>query len=267
MIRKPAVAHQFYPGDAARLRRDMEKLTLRVEKKESAIGIMAPHAGYVYSGVVAGEVYSRLIIPENVVIICPNHTGIGSRAAIMSGGVWEMPMGDVQINSNLAERIMEKSNRLEEDPSAHSREHSLEVQLPFLRYFNDNFKMVPVCLTNLSFNECEEIGMGIARSIVELNEPVLIVASSDMTHYEPQKYAKENDRKALKEIEALNPKGLLDVVRRNSISMCGVIPTTVMLIAAVELGAKSAQVIKYATSGDVSGDYAAVVGYAGVVVR
>jgi len=267
MIRKPAVANQFYPGDKKNLTKEIESYAIKEEKKEEVLGLIAPHAGYMYSGRVAGSVYSVVNIPDNVVIICPNHTGMGSNAAIMSEGVWQMPTGDVGINSQLSRLIKDQSKNLEEDEQAHVREHSLEVQLPFLQYFNPNFQMVPICLAGRDLKFCQDIGLALARAKKEFNQPVLIVASSDMTHYESQQSAKKKDEMAIEKILSLDPPGLLETVRRENISMCGVIPTTVMLIACKELGAKEARLVKYATSGDVSGDYDQVVGYAGIVVK
>jgi AmmeMemoRadiSam system protein B len=202
-----------------------------------------------------------------VVILSPNHTGLGSRAAVMSEGAWQMPAGEVGINSSLSRLIMEQSKYLEEDELAHLREHSLEVQLPFLQYFNPDFQMVPICLAGRDLKFCQDIGLAVARARKEFGQPVLIVASSDMTHYESQRAAKRKDEMAIEKILSLDPPGLLEIVRKESISMCGVIPTTAMLIACKELGAKDARLVKYATSGDVSGDYDQVVGYAGIIVK
>ncbi|UCD84879.1 MAG: AmmeMemoRadiSam system protein B [Deltaproteobacteria bacterium] len=267
MIRKPSVAHQFYPGDKNKLAREIESYTTKEAKKEDVLGLVAPHAGYMYSGMVAGSVYSVVNIPDNVVVLSPNHTGLGSRAAVMSEGAWQMPTGDVGINPSLSRLIMEQSKYLEEDEQAHLREHSLEVQLPFLQYFNPDFQMVPICLAGRDMKFCQDIGLAVARALKEFGQPVLIVASSDMTHYESQRVAKRKDEMAIEKILSLDPPGLLEIVRKESISMCGVIPTTVMLIACKELGAKEARLVKYATSGDVSGDYDQVVGYAGITVK
>lgn len=267
MIRKPAVANQFYPGDKNKLTKEIENYVIKEEKKEDVLGLVVPHAGYMYSGSVAGSVYSVVNIPDNVVVLCPNHTGLGSRAAIMSEGVWQIPTGDVGINSSLSRLIKDQSKNLEEDEGAHLREHSLEVQLPFLQYFNPNFQMVPICLGGRDLKFCQDIGLALARARKEFGQPVLIVASSDMTHYESRRSAKRKDEMAIEKILSLDPAGLLETVRREGISMCGVIPATVMLIACKELGAKEARLVKYATSGDVSGDYDQVVGYAGIIVK
>ncbi len=266
MIRQPAVAGQFYPGDEKSLKKELERYIVRETKKERALGVLAPHAGYMYSGAVAGAVYSRVEIPQTVVILCPNHTGLGARAAIMLEGTWIVPGTRIPIYTPLAKEIMENSRELDEDSMAHLREHSLEVHLPFLFYLNPGLRFVPICLMGSDFSLCEDVGNAVARALQKREEKALIVASSDMTHYESHKAAQEKDKKAIDKVLALDPKGLLDTVRRQNISMCGVIPATAMLVAVKELGAQRAELVKYATSGEVSGDYDQVVGYAGIFV-
>ncbi len=266
MVRHPAVAGQFYPADPSALRRMIEAY-LEPGRQRLARAAICPHAGYIYSGPVAGAVYSRLVIPEDVVIIGPNHHGLGEPAALMAEGRWEMPFGPVEINSSLAELLLEESQVVADDPRAHLYEHSLEVQVPFIQYLRPEVKIVPLCLSWLHYPECEEIGLAVARAIKAWAQPVLIVASTDMTHYESQEIAKAKDGLAVEKILALDPRGLLETVAANRISMCGVIPTTVALIAAKALGARKAELIRYATSGDITGDYAQVVGYAGLIVE
>jgi len=269
MIRNPVVADLFYPGKPEALSRELKTLVEPADKKgkkETALGIMAPHAGYVYSGRVAGQVYSRIEVPPVAVILGPNHTGQGSPASLFAEGEWRMPLGPVRIDRELAQKILSLSGLLSPDPRAHQQEHSLEVQVPFLQYFNPGIAIVPICLGRLDYPECEEIGQALARALKGLEPRPLIVASSDMTHYETQKSAEKKDKAAIDKILKLDPKGLLTVVEKDDISMCGVIPTAVMLIAALALGAKKAELVAYATSGDVSGDYAKVVGYAGIKI-
>jgi len=266
MTRQPAVAGQFYPGDEKGLKRELERYIVRVEKKESALAALAPHAAYMYSGGVAGAVYSRMEIPDIIVIMCPNHSGLGARAAIMLNGTWEIPGTSIPIHTQLAEDILKNSKELEEDSLAHLREHSLEVHLPFLFYLNPHISFVPICLMGRNYSFCEDIGKAVASAIKERKEKALIVASSDMTHYESHDEAKKKDKKAIDRVLALDPEGLLDTVRKQGITMCGVIPATAMLVAAKELGARRAELVKYATSGEVSGDYDQVVGYAGILV-
>lgn len=262
-IRKPAVAGQFYPGKEDSLRKSIEQMVCKVDEKIKAIGIVSPHAGYMYSGIVAGNVYSNIEIPETVIILGPNHTGTGSPYAIMTEGKWWTPLGEVEIESSLAKDILGSSKFIEEDINAHKFEHSLEVQIPFLQYFRSNIKIVPIVIGGDDF---EEIGEAIAKSLKKYKKDFLLVASSDMTHYESHESARKKDKLAIDEILKLDEKGMLKKVREYDISMCGYGPAAIMLIASKLLGAKEAKLIKYMTSGDVSGDYSAVVGYAGIAV-
>jgi AmmeMemoRadiSam system protein B len=266
MIRKPAVSSQFYDGDPSRLYARLATLVGSTEGSMPAIGIIAPHAGYMYSGGVAGAVYAQVEVPETVVVLGVNHTGLGAPAAVMSSGAWAMPMGSVPIAEDLAELVLQRSKYLEDDIHAHMREHSLEVQVPFLQYRQKKLSIVPICLGLLPYHICEEIGSAVAEAVRQLGRPVLLVASTDMTHYESQQRAEAKDRFALDKILSLDPRGLFDTVRGQGISMCGVIPATSTLVAALALGARSSRLIRYATSGDVTGDYQRVVGYAGLVI-
>jgi hypothetical protein len=264
MKRMPAVSGQFYPGTAAGLSRALLELTREGKAREPAIGVVAPHAGYVYSGAVAGEVFSSIQVPGRAVIFCPNHTGIGEDAAIVSHGAWRMPWGDVPIDEELAARLETACPLLREDASAHSREHAVEVQIPFLHRFRPDVRIVPVALGRLSLEECRDLGEGVADAIAGDAERPLLVASSDMSHYVPDAVARTKDRMAIDRMLALDPEGLYRTVRTERISMCGVLPATVVLFAARRLGATSARLIRYATSGDVSREFDQVVGYAGL---
>ncbi|MBU4483996.1 AmmeMemoRadiSam system protein B [bacterium] len=265
-IRKPAVAGQFYPLNKKELEAQVNAY-LGVEATPiKAKGIIAPHAGYMFSGHVAGATYARTIIPKRNIVLSPSHTGIGAQISIMSEGAWEMPSGRYQIDTGLAQSLMKHSPDIEEDLLAHMGEHSLEVQLPFIAARNPDFKFVPITIQHISYGLCEKIGQAIAQTIRVLNEDVLIIASSDMTHHESQASANKKDYMAIDCIKAMDPEWLYNIVRSERISMCGVIPSTIMLVAAIELGAKSAELVKYATSGDIIGDYNSVVGYAGIIV-
>lgn len=266
MERPPAVAGRFYPGDEEALRATVADLVGPSEHPERAIAVVVPHAGYVYSGAVAGEVYRSVEVPDHVVVLCPNHTGEGARAAITSHGSWRIPGRSVSIDSPVAEELRGVA-LLQEDTRAHAREHSLEVQLPFLVHRNPKVRFVPVCLSLLPYESCVRIGTALADIVIRHGRDVLIVASTDMSHYIPADVARARDRLALDRIEALDPEGLYRTVLDNDISMCGVIPTTVTLVAARALGAREARLVRYGTSGDVSGDHDRVVGYAGLVVR
>jgi len=264
MKRMPAVSGQFYPGTASGLSRALLDLTREETTREPAIGVVAPHAGYVYSGAVAGELFSSVRVPGKTVIFCPNHTGIGEDAAVMSHGAWRMPWGDVPIDEELATRLETACPLLREDASAHLREHAIEVQLPFLHRFRPDVRIVPVALGRLSLEECRALGEGVANAIAADAERPLLVASSDMSHYVPDAVARKKDRMAIDRMLALDPEGLYRTVRTERISMCGVLPATVVLFAARRLGATSARLVRYATSGDVSRDFEQVVGYAGL---
>lgn len=265
-VRIPAVAGRFYPGDPERLRRDIHQYVSVSGNKIHAIGCVAPHAGYMYSGHVAGAVYARLELPKRFIILCPNHTGVGEPLAIMSEGSWKTPLGNVQIDSELAKALMARFPLISEDELAHRAEHALEVQLPFLQELAGTFQFVPIAVGTARFDALSALGITMADVIQQDAGRVLIVASSDMNHYEPDDRTRVKDHKAIEKILALDPKGLYETVRDEDISMCGFGPAVAMLTAANRLGAKTAQLIKYATSGDVSGDRDAVVGYAGIAV-
>jgi hypothetical protein len=267
MVRKPAQAGRFYMKEPEALREQVEKYVRRNIKKEDVLGIVSPHAGYFYSGKVAGAVYSKINLPDTIIIIGPNHTGIGAEIAIMAEGEWEMPNGKVEIDSSLAKELLSESGGLlQEEEEAHLHEHSLEVQLPFIQYFKTDFTIVPICMRDQRVSTCRELGKAIAR-VIKSKTPCLIVASSDMTHYESQKDAERKDRLAIDRILKLDPEGLLKTVIDEDISMCGPGPTATMIFACKELGAKRSELVLYNTSAEASGDYSAVVGYAGVIVK
>jgi AmmeMemoRadiSam system protein B len=266
-VRKPAVSGQFYPGNPNRLSEEIERLIDPKIKKQKAIGIVSPHAGYIYSGQVAGMVFSSVEIPESVIILGPNHTGYGPRASIMETGSWQMPMGEVKIDQETAQTILRDSDIIQSDTSAQMLEHSIEVQVPFLQYFQPNLQIVPIVLSGYNFSMCQSIAHSIVKGIQSNNKDTLIVASTDLTHYKSQTEANRNDQKVIDKILNLNAQELLEIVIQEEISMCGVIPVTTMLLAAKELEARKATLVKYMTSGDVSGDFSNVVGYAGIVIN
>lgn len=267
MRRPPAVAGRFYPGQPAALTRDLTRYIEPAKEKQAAIGCVVPHAGIMYSGHVAGAVYGRLQLPKRFIILSPNHTGMGAPLAIMSEGVWETPLGDVPIDTELAHELKRAYPRLDEDIEAHRFEHSLEVQLPFLQHLLGELRFVPIAVGVGRYTPLEELGHAVAAVVKKAKPAVLVVASSDMNHYESDERTRVKDRKAIDRILALDPQGLLETVQREDISMCGFAPTVAMLTAAKYLGAQQADLIRYATSGDITGDRSAVVGYAGVIVR
>ena len=272
-VRQPAVAGRFYPANAQHLRAEVETFTtaranasMEEELKIHAVGCVVPHAGYVYSGFVAGAVYRRLELPRRLVILCPNHTGMGEPLAIMSEGAWHTPLGDATIDEALANQLKSRMPLLTEDQEAHRSEHALEVQLPFLQVLAPGFRFVPITVGTSNFEALSALGVVLGGVAADADEPVLIIASSDMNHYESDAITRTKDRRAIDQILALDPRGLYETVREGNISMCGYGPAVVMLTAARKLGAANAKLIRYATSGDVSGDREMVVGYAGIAV-
>lgn len=267
MTRQPVVAGRFYPGDPAVLAKYLDQVMPAGTPKRKALGLVSPHAGYIYSGAAAGTVISAALITPTVIMLGPNHTGRGTPASIMSQGAWRTPLGDAAIDEELAETLKKKCPLLREDATAHEHEHSLEVQLPFLQHINPAVKIVPICLMLRNHDHMALLGKAIGTAVKEKGGNILILASSDMTHYEHAEIARHKDSIAIKRILALDPEGLYRVVCQEQITMCGVVPATVMLHAALEQGAVKAENIVYTNSGLVSGDYASVVGYAGVLVE
>ena len=267
MIREPVVAGRFYPGTADRLRQMIEGMVDEKATKEDVIGAVMPHAGYEYSGPVAGATISRVRFKDTFVVMGPSHTGMGQPFSIMSEGTWRTPLGDVEIDAELAEKALSLSSLLKEDHVAHLQEHAVEVQLPFLQYFKLDVRIVPIVLAPADVSTYREIGSALAGAIRELGRGVVVIASGDMTHYEPQKSAERKDRQGIDAILALDEEQLIRRVRELNISMCASAPAAVLIAAARELGAGGAELVKYQTSGDTTGDYSAVVGYAGIIIR
>jgi hypothetical protein len=267
MRRPPVVAGQFYYGTAERLKGQVEQYISSDAVKEKVIGALSPHAGLMYSGHVAGAVYSSIIFPETFIILGPNHTGLGSRLSLMASGEWEIPGGILTVDEDLAGAVAEEVPVMSRDAQAHEFEHSIEVQLPFIAYYSGKARIVPITVMNVSIQECKTIGEGIARAVRHSRSSTVIVATSDMSHYLTDTHARSLDKLALNEVLNLNPEGLYTTVVRQNISMCGFIPATIMLYASISLGSHEAKLVKYATSGEVSGDYEHVVGYAGVIIK
>ncbi|MBI2820808.1 MAG: AmmeMemoRadiSam system protein B [Acidobacteria bacterium] len=266
VIRPPAVAGTFYPAGDLDLRRMLGDLTDFSAQRMRAVALIGPHAGYVYSGRVAGETYQRVELPNRFIILCPNHTGRGAPVAIMSEGSWRTPLGNAPVDTPLALQLRQASPLFEEDSRAHETEHSLEVHLPFLQFLKSTFSFVPINVGVDDLRLLREVGLAVAEVISCCEDPVLIVSSTDMTHYEPAEHARKKDRKAIEAILKLDAGGLYKTVREHQISMCGYAPTTAALFAAAQLGASRAELVCYASSGDVTGDYDSVVGYAGMVI-
>ncbi|MGC8817163.1 MAG: AmmeMemoRadiSam system protein B [Candidatus Hadarchaeum sp.] len=277
-MRPPVVAGQFYAGTRAELLRQIEECYLsehgpgrlpRVGKGlRKVVGLVSPHAGYMYSGPVAAHGFARVAedgLPARIVILGPNHTGAGSGVSIVTSGRWRTPLGEVPIDGDLGEEIKAASDIIDVDTTAHAYEHSIEVQLPFLQHlFGDAFKIVPICLMLQDESTSLEVGDAIAKAAA--GSDILIIASTDFTHYEPQRYAVEKDRMVIERIVKMDPRGVVRVVDEEGITMCGYGPVAAMLQAAKRLGAKRAELLKYATSGDTAGPMAQVVGYASIAV-
>ncbi len=268
MIRNPVVAGQFYPGTSGSLSKAIENLVDKKRPKEDAIGVVAPHAGYIYSGSVAGEVFSSIKPKNKYIIMGPNHTGMGESFGISTSSAWKTPLGDVRIDRELADAILKNSKYIKADEVSNFHEHSIEVQLPFLQFLQKDFEFVPIVISFDAIDAYRAIGRSIASAVKDLGlqDSVTIVASSDMTHYESQEEAKRKDSIAIDAILKLDEARLVRSLTERGISMCGYAPTAIMLSAAKELGAKKARLINYATSGDASGDYSSVVGYAGIII-
>lgn len=249
------------------LRRDVENYLRAGFEKITALGCMVPHAGYMYSGHVAGAAFGTVDLPPRVVILGPNHTGRGEPLAIMSRGAWATPLGEAQIDRALAAELVAEFDLLTEDAEAHRTEHALEVELPFLQVLEPGFTFVPIAIGTHRLDILTELGKAIARVIARQTDEVLVIASSDMNHYATDAVTREKDKLAITPLLVRDPQALHETVLREKISMCGLGPAVAMLAAVNDLGANSAELVKYATSADVSGDRSYCVGYAGVIVR
>lgn len=266
--RPAAVAGQFYPSSATDIKKLLEQFIDKNITAEDAISCMMPHAGYIYSGRVAAQTAASVKIKDTVILLGPNHTGYGSDFSIMTQGIWHTPMGNVEINQSLATKILQNNNNLSDDSLAHMYEHSLEVELPVLQYFKNNFKIVPIAVLSDNFTKIKKLGESIANTIIDnrLKDSVTIIASTDMTHYEPEDIANQKDSIAIKAILELDENKLINEIRRLNITMCGYAPTIAVICASKALGAMAARLIKYETSAVATGDKTSVVGYAGIVI-
>jgi MEMO1 family protein len=267
VLRLPAVAGRFYPSNPAELNALVRQYTksephLRASQVKACL---VPHAGYMYSGHVAGAVFSRIALPRKILILGVRHFPRGEQAAIVSSGAWRTPLGDAAIDTKLAEALRAACTVLKEDHVAHSGEHSLEVQLPFLQVLAPGFTFVPVALGTVRFEDLVRVGEGIARVLATAQEEVLLLTTSDLNHYEDDATTRVKDAKAIERLLAMDARELFDTCRNEKISMCGLGPAVAMLTALRALGTKHAELVRYATSADVSGDRTAVVGYAGMI--
>ena len=279
MIRKPAVAGLFYELDPDSLRKQIEwcfkhklgPVSIPVlGSKRDIKGVIAPHAGYIYSGPVAAHTYHEIAedgFPETFIILCPNHTGMGSGVSTMNKGSWETPLGLADIDSEFADLMIQNAKIIDSNPDAHIKEHSAEVQLPFLQYFNTDFQFVPVTMWMQDIETSTEIGNSIQKTASELGRDVVVIASTDFTHYQPQNVAQTQDMQVIDAIKAMDEKLMINRVAQLNVSMCGYGPVAATMVAVKKMGAKNCEVLKYATSGDTTGDKSSVVAYASAVFR
>ena len=266
MRRKPRVAGQFYTASPDLLKKEISDFTKGGRGDIDAIGVVSPHAGYMYSGEVAGNALSSIKKKSTYIILGTNHTGLGKPFELDSHSAWITPLGEVAVNQELSKLILEKSSHIKKEATSHVYEHSIEVQLPFLQYLSKDFSFVPITIAPSEIGIYQEIGRELAGAIKDFGGEVTIIASSDMTHYEPQEDAVKKDKMAIDKILNLDIDGFLKTIEKYEITACGFAPIAVMMSASVELGAKKAALVKYQTSGDASGDYSTVVGYAGIAV-
>lgn len=267
-VREPAVAGHFYSADPQELKNQLSEFIAlsHSAKKENALAIISPHAGYVYSGQSAADAFCRIQIPSRIFILSPNHTGKGAAISINARGSWKTPLGEVKIDSDLADCFLKNFPLARDELEAHREEHSIEMQIPLLQCLKRNFSFVPLTLQHLNYEACEAVAWALAKSIRQTEEEVLIIASTDMNHYESQEITLQKDQYAIAPILQMNPEALYTEVHAHDVSMCGIIPTTIALIAAKALGAQSAELVTHTTSGSVSGDYEEVVGYASFII-
>jgi len=267
MIRKPAVAGSFYPANPDVLRKEVSTLLSGGGEKQAATGLIVPHAGYIYSGRIAAAAFKSVKLPQTLVLLGPNHRGVGVAAAVYTSGGWQTPLGVVPIHTELATRLIADCDLLQADDRAHQGEHSLEVQLPFLQMLRDDLRIVPISLNQGTLENWLHLGRQLGESLSRYAQEVLLVASSDMNHFAPADVTPRIDRLALDQLEQFDPAGLYQTVRSNRISMCGVIPALVALEASSVLGATSCRLLCYDHSGTVNGDLHSVVGYASLMIQ
>ena len=280
-IRRPTVAGQFYEGDAEALRAQIKNCFLNdIGPKKlpnvnldnhprSIVGMICPHAGYMYSGPVAASAFFQLALdgkPGTVVLMGPNHTGYGSALSLMIEGAWRTPLGDVEIDSETANKIIRETSVIDVDELAHRYEHSIEVQLPFLQFlYGNTFNIVPICFLMQDYDSAVEVGRALEQVLASSN--TIVIASSDMTHYETAKTAATKDQAALKAVTDMDAKRFYEIVEAQNITACGYAPITALITYAKGVNAKEAKLLSYHNSGDITGDYSSVVGYAAVSFR
>lgn len=268
MLRPPAVAGTFYPDSPSQLAAQIHQYAPADPAHPPAPfrACLVPHAGYLYSGVVAGAVYAYIAFPKRIIVLGVRHFPYGAEAAILSQGAWRTPLGDAPLEPALAAQISQACPALQEDPVAHEREHSLEVQIPFLQVLVPGFSFVPIALGTHDPAALKSVGSALAQ-VLSANPDVLLLTTTDLNHYEDEATTRRKDDLAIEKILALDPTGLYEICRKQKISMCGLGPTVALLTALNQLGINSAELVRHSTSADVSGDTRRVVGYAGFLFR
>ncbi len=269
-LRRAAVAGSFYPADSVELRCLIEECLAEVEATPQRLrALVVPHAGLIYSGRCAAQVFGRVVFPRTAVIIAPDHSGAsGATAGVScwSRGAFDTPLGSVPVEADFCKLLEAECALVEHDPRAHQDEHAIEVELPFFRVLAPETAIVPILVARTDWPRCKELATAVASVVAEWPEEVLMLASSDMTHYEPADIAAEKDAFALEAIKRIDGPGLLDVCRRKRVTMCGCAAVAIVIEAARQLGATNARVVDYRHSGWVTGDDSSVVAYAGVLV-
>lgn len=264
--REPVYAGQFYPGDPGSLRQTIQSFIHKPEKLVPAKAVVVPHAGYVYSGSVTGNVLSSVVLPHHIILLGPNHTGMGAPLALSPYMIWNTPLGKVATGEEFQGKLLKHCPEMKEDSDAHLREHSLEVQIPFIQMLQPDCSISAICVGTTDYSVLQSLGNALAEVVRSSEEPVMLLASSDMTHYESAETAARKDRMAIDRILAIDPYGLYRVIIENNISMCGFAPTVSVLSACLDLGADNGQLIAYTNSGAKSGDFQQVVAYAGIII-
>jgi AmmeMemoRadiSam system protein B len=265
-LRAARFAGSWYPGQTLALSEAIRDATPAATTRP-ALAIVAPHAGYRYSLAIAAETYAQVAVPARAIVLCPNHTVPPPIISVWSGGSWETPLGEVPIDTELRDAILTRCPLAQAETNAHQREHAIELHLPLLQHHRPDVQIVPIVVADPDPGHLRELGEGLAGAIQDVGGDVLLVASTDMTHQQPAAVAKAQDERALDHVLALDPDGLLQRCSREQITMCGVRPTAAVIHAAKTLGATQVELVRYGNSGEASGDYDSVVGYAGLVIR
>lgn len=283
MLRQPAVSGMFYPAGEEALREAIEDSftssygvgevpTLKCEnyKGDYPLNVFVPHAGFVYSGPAASFAYDKIVregFPDTFIILSPNHTGIGSEISVFNEGEWITPLGNVKVDEDFANAIINHADKASSDFTAHFQEHSIEVQLPFLQYFSNNFKIVPITIGYQSFENAINLGEAIVSASKEINSSYCVIASTDLSHFYTQDLANKADSLVLDDIQAMNKEKLFEDVISNDITMCGYGPVLSTIKVSQLTGLNNSEIFTHYTSGDITGDLSRVVGYASGIFK